>query len=87
MTQDEVNFAVGHAHQERQRLAKKVECLRYRWRTYGRAYAELADSPFEQEHRDRADQALDLRDDWKVLKLSLQRIEELNKLLEWDNRP
>ncbi len=86
MTQDEMSLEIGRAHEERERLTKKVECLRYRLRTYGRAYVELADNPFEQECRDRAAQAPDLRDDWKEMGRALQRLDELNKLLEWDKK-
>ena len=82
MTRDEAEKEVGGAFVERQRLTKTANCLRHRLRTYGRAYAALADSPFEQEHRDIAARATDLRSDWDDLKKTLDRIAELNKLLD-----
>lgn len=82
MTRDEVNSEIGRAFVERQELTKEADCLRHRLRTYGRAYAALADSPFEQENRDIAERATDLRTDWADLKKALDRIAELNKLLD-----
>lgn len=82
MTQNEVNSELGRAFVERQELTKKADCLRHRLRTYGRAYTALADSPFEQKHRDIADRASELRSDWTNLKETLDRIAELNKLLD-----
>ena len=81
MTKDEIDKEVGRAFEERRRLTEKLECLRYRLRTYGGAYVTLADSPFEQDLRETADRSPDLREDWEKLKKSLQRIDELNRLL------
>ena len=82
MPRDEVRKDRGEAFTEREDLASQVKCLRHRLRTYGRAYAALADSPFEQKHRDVAARATDLREDWRDLQEALDQIDELNKLLD-----
>lgn len=82
MTRQEQDAELGSAFRERQELTKTADCLRHRLRTYGRAYAALADSPFDQKHRDIVDRATDLRSDWTDLKETLDRIAELNKLLD-----
>ena len=87
MTTDEVRTELERAFTERRELTMKTKCLRHRLLTYGRAFAALADSPFEPEHRNVADRASDLREDWKALKQALQRIDELNKLLDMGEVP
>ena len=82
MTRDEMDAEIGRALRERQELTAKAECLRHLLRTYGRAYAALADSPFEEKNREIADRAVDLRSHWDDLKETLDRIAELNRLLD-----
>ena len=68
MTRDEMDLEIGRAFAERDELANKIECLRYRLRTYGKAFAALADSPFEGQMRELADKAPNLSADWADLK-------------------
>ena len=82
MTRDEMDKEIGGAFAEREELARKIKCLRFRLRTYGSAFVTLADSPFEDDMRKIADQAPDLSVDWKDLKKALERTDELSKLLD-----
>lgn len=82
MTKDEMDKEIGGAFAERAQLTKKADCLRFRLRTYGRAFAELADSPFDPAIQDTAGKAPDLREDRDELARTLNRIGELNKLLD-----
>ena len=86
MTEEEVRQDKGAAFVERQELTAKAECLRHRLRTYGRAFLELADEPFDEECRAVAVRATDLSKDWKDLKRVLARIAELNRFLDLGDR-
>ncbi len=82
MTDDEARREKDAAFLERRDLTEKAKCLRHRLRTYGRAFLELADSPLDEQNRQFAEKATDLREDWADLKRALARIDELNKFLD-----
>ena len=82
MTKQEMQTELQRAFTERSELTKKSECLRFRLRSYGSAYAELADDPYSENLRERVKNAPNLADDWEDLKNTLERIEQLNKVLD-----
>ena len=82
MTQQEMQTEHERAFTERGKLTKQADCLRYRLRTYGNAFATLADEPFREDLREIAERAPDLSADWKELNRILSRIDEINRLLE-----
>ena len=82
MTKEEMQTEYERAFTERSELTKKADCLRFRLRTYGTAYAKLAEEPFEGELRERVKNAPDLAADWKSLSYALERIGDLNRLLD-----
>ena len=82
MTTEEMKTELERAFTERQDLTRKAECLRHRLRSYGRAFATLADAPFDADQRALAERAPDLSADWQALKRCLERIDELNRLLD-----
>ena len=57
MTRDEMDKEIGGAFAERTELTKKADCLRFRLRTYGRAFSELAERPFDPAIRETAAKA------------------------------
>ena len=87
MTRDEMDKEIGGAFAERTELTKKADCLRFRLRTYGRAFSELAERPFDPAIRETAAKAPDLRADWAELARTLDRIDELSKLLDLGEAP
>lgn len=82
MTDDDVRKDRGDAFAERENATAKMDCLRHRLRTYGRAFHELAENPFDAQSREIADKATDLREDWANLKRILERIDDLNRFLD-----
>ena len=86
MTDEEVQNEFDSAYLERRDLTAKAECLRHRLRTYGRAFLEISDNPFDEESRRTADRATDLSKDWADLKRVLERVSELNRFLDLKDR-
>ena len=81
MTISEVNESIGSAFRERRDLLKKIDCLKDRLISIGRAATTLADNPVHAESEETMQSASDVRDDYAALKGAMTRLAELDKIL------